>query len=103
MSGNFQAELPTMQGASQHVFQVNDNIQSQLTGLLTRLEPLQGAWKGTGANSFHSLIERWHQDASQLNTVLRSIGERLGQTHTNISNTEGEVGQSFTAINNRLG
>jgi WXG100 family type VII secretion target len=99
----FKAELPTMQSASQHVFNVNDNIQSSLSGLLSRLEPLQGAWKGAGSTSFHSLIDRWHQDASQLNTVLRSVGERLGQTHTNMTNTEGEVHQSFTSIQNRLG
>jgi WXG100 family type VII secretion target len=103
MSGNFQAELPTMQGAAQHVQEVNDEIQSQLTSLLSRLEPLQSAWKGQGATSFTSLIERWHEDATQLNSVLGSIGERLAQTHANITTTEGEVGQSFNTITSRLG
>jgi WXG100 family type VII secretion target len=92
-----------MQAASQHVTEVKDQIQSQLTGLLTRLEPLKGAWKGEGATSFNALIERWHQDATQLNTVLGSIGERLGQTHSNITQTEGDVGQSFNTITSRLG
>ena len=45
-SGSFKAELPTMQGAAQHVHEVNDEIQGQLTSLLGRLEPLQAAWKG---------------------------------------------------------
>ena len=103
MTGSFKTELPTMQAASQHVQEVNDQIQSQLTGLLTRLEPLKGAWKGQGATSFNALIERWHEDASQLNTVLRSIGERLSQTHSNITQTEGDVGQSFNTITSRLG
>ena len=103
MTGSFKTELPTMQAASQHVVDVKDQIQSQLGGLLTRLEPLQGAWKGEGATSFNALIERWHQDATQLNTVLGSIGERLSQTHTNITRTEGDVGQSFSTISSRLG
>jgi WXG100 family type VII secretion target len=103
VSGSFKTELATMQAASQHVVEVKDQIQSQLTGLLTRLEPLQGAWKGEGATSFNALLERWHQDASQLNTVLGSIGERLSQTHSNITQTEGEVGQSFNTITSRLG
>jgi WXG100 family type VII secretion target len=103
VSGSFKTELDTMQAASQHVVEVKDQIQSQLSGLLNRLEPLQGAWKGEGATSFNSLLERWHQDASQLNTVLGSIGERLSQTHTNITQTEGEVGQSFNTITSRLG
>jgi WXG100 family type VII secretion target len=103
MSGKFQAELPTMQAAAQHVQEVNEQIQSQLTGLLSRLEPLKTAWKGEGATSFNALIERWHEDASQLNQVLASIGERLTQTHSNITQTESEVGQTFNTITNRLG
>src|SRR5215467_15298117 len=87
VSGKFGVELPTMQAAAQHVDEVNGQIQSQLTSLLQRLEPLQGAWKGEGATSFSALIERWHRDATQLNAVLRSIGERLAQTHGNIALT----------------
>src|SRR5262252_3799730 len=103
MTGNFKAELPTMQAAAQHVQEVNDQIQAQLSSLLTRLEPLKTAWKGTGANSFNTLIERWHEDASQLNSVLATIGERLTQTHSNLSGAEGDVGQSFNTITSRLG
>jgi WXG100 family type VII secretion target len=103
VSGKFGVELPTMQAAAQHVDEVNAQIQSQLSSLLDRLEPLKGAWKGEGATSFNALIERWHQDATQLNSVLRSIGERLSQTHGNVTRTEGEVGQSFNTITSRLG
>ena len=103
MSGNFQADLHTMQDAAKHVREVNDQIQSQLASLRARLEPLQGAWKGQGATSFNSLIERWHEDATQLNSVLASIGERLAQTHSNITQVEGEVGQGFSTIKSRLG
>jgi WXG100 family type VII secretion target len=92
-----------MQAAAQHVDEVNAQIQSQLTGLLDRLEPLEAAWKGEGATSFNALIERWHEDATRLNSVLQSIGERLSQTHANIARTEGDVGQSFDAITSRLG
>jgi WXG100 family type VII secretion target len=103
MGANYQAELGTMQAAAQHVQDVNDQIQGQLASLLSRLEPLQSGWKGTGANSFQSLIQRWHEDATQLNSVLHSIGERLAQTHANITSAEGDVGQSFNTIQGRLG
>jgi WXG100 family type VII secretion target len=103
VSGKFGIELPTMQAAAQHVDEVNGQIQAQLTSLLDRLEPLEAAWKGEGATSFNALIERWHQDATQLNSILRSIGERLSQTHGNVARTEGEVGQSFYSITSRLG
>jgi WXG100 family type VII secretion target len=103
MTGNFKADLQTMQGAAQHVQEVNDQIQSQLASLLARLEPLKTAWKGEGATSFAALLERWHEDATQLNSVLASIGERLSSTHGNITQTEGQVGQSFNTITGRLG
>lgn len=103
MSGTFGVELPAMQAAAEHVDEVNQQIQAQLSALLSRLEPLKTAWRGEGANSFNALIERWHEDATQLNQVLQSVGERLKQTHTNITLQEGEVGQSFNAITSKLG
>jgi WXG100 family type VII secretion target len=103
MAGNYQVDLQTMRGAAQHVQEVNGQIQSQLTSLLDRLTPLQSAWKGEGATSFQSLLQRWHEDATQLNQVLATIGERLTQTHGNLTSTEGDVGQSFNSITSRLG
>ena len=52
MSGagsNFRAELSTMQTASQHVYDVNAQIQAQLSNLLARLDPLMGTWQGSAA------------------------------------------------------
>src|SRR5216683_683399 len=66
MSGagsNFRTELGAMQTAAQHVFDVNAQIQSQLSSLQSRLDPLMGTWQGSAATSFQVLKERWHQDA----------------------------------------
>lgn len=103
MSGNFDTDLQTMQAAAKHVGDVNEQIQQQLSDLLNRLEPLKGAWKGEGSTKFTSLVERWHEDASQLNQVLASIGERLGATHANISRDEEGVGSGMDSIAGRLG
>src|SRR5258708_13128928 len=76
MSGggsNFRTELSTMQAASQHVYDVNAQIQSQLSNLLARLDPLMGTWQGSAATSFQALKERWHQDPPHLNPPLRAI------------------------------
>jgi WXG100 family type VII secretion target len=106
MSGagsNFRAELPTMQAASQHVYDVNAQIQSQLSTLLARLDPLMSTWQGSAATSFQVLKDRWHQDATQLNAALRAIGDGLGKVHSAYNATEENTQQTFTSITRKLG
>jgi WXG100 family type VII secretion target len=106
MSGsgsNFRTELSAMQTAAQHVFDVNAQIQSQLSSLQSRLDPLMGTWQGSAATSFQVLKERWHQDATQLNAALRAIGEGLVKVHGNYQATEETSQQSFTSITRKLG
>jgi early secretory antigenic target protein ESAT-6 len=106
MSGagsNFRAELSTMQAASQHVYEVNAQIQSQLSNLLSRLDPLMATWQGSAATSFQVLKERWHQDATQLNASLRAIGDGLVKAHGNYEATEETTQQSFSSITRKLG
>ena len=106
MSGagsNFRADLSTMQTASRHVYDVNAQIQSQLSNLLARLDPLTGTWQGSAAVSFQGLKERWHQDATQLNAALRAIGDGLVKVHSTYAATEENTQQSFTSISRKLG
>lgn len=92
-----------MQVAAQHVYDVNAQIQSQLSNLLARLDPLMSTWHGNAATSFQALKERWHQDATQLNAALAAIGEGLTKVHSNYVATEDTTQQSFTSISKRLG
>ena len=106
MSGagsNFRAELSTMQAASQHVYDVNAQIQAQLSNLLARLDPLTGTWQGSASTSFQVLKDRWHQDATQLNAALRAIGDSLVKVHANYQATEQSNQQGFTSITRKLG
>jgi WXG100 family type VII secretion target len=103
MSSNFRAELATMQAASQHVYEVNAQIQSQLSNLLARLDPLMGTWQGSAATSFQVLKDRWHQDATQLNSALRAIGDGLAKVHGTYNVTEEGAQQTFTSITRKLG
>ena len=103
MSGTFETELSTMRTAAQHVHEVNAQIQAQLSNLLSRLDPLMGSWQGAAATSFHTLRERWQEDATQLNATLGSIAEGLFQVEGNYQATEESAQQGFGAIARRLG
>lgn len=101
-AGSFRTELPTMQQASQHVFQVNDQIQAQLRSLWSRLEPLAGSWQGVAATSFTTLHERWQADAAKLNTALRGIGEALVANQRNYATSEDTNQSGFSRITSQL-
>lgn len=103
MAGTFRTELPTMQVASGHVFEVNEQIQTQLAALMARLEPLMGSWQGDAATSFHTLKEQWNTNARQLNLALRGIGDALVANTANYRAAEDGNKQSFTSITATLG
>lgn len=103
MAGNFRTELPTMAVASGHVFEVNEQLQGQLSALMARLEPLMGTWQGEAVSSFHVLKEQWNANARELNLALRGIGDALVVNTTNYRTTEDANRQSFTGISAVLG
>jgi len=103
MAGNFRTELPTMAVASGHVFEVNEQLQGQLSALMSRLEPLMGTWQGDAASSFHVLKEQWNANARELNAALRAIGDALVVNTNNYRVTEDANRQSFTGISSVLG
>ncbi len=95
---SFQTDVPTMDLAANHVFEVNEQVQSELAGLLRRLDPLMSAWQGSAAASFHQLKDRWHDNATKLNQALRTIGEGLVQAGQNYASSEDANQQGFTGV-----
>ncbi|MGH2787374.1 MAG: WXG100 family type VII secretion target [Actinomycetota bacterium] len=103
MSGSFRTQLPTMQAASQHVYQVNEEIQGQLASLLSRLEPLASTWQGEAAMSFSQLKLRWNDNATKLNQALRGIGDAIVANTRNYQSSDDQNREGFTGISSVLG
>lgn len=102
-AASFETDMPTMEVAAGHVFEVNDAIQGQLAGLLQRLDPLMASWQGGAATSFHALKDRWHENATRLNQALRGIGEGLAQSQRTYRSSEEANEQDFAGITGHLG
>lgn len=102
-AGSFEADVPTMEVAAGHVADVSDAIQAQLAELLHRLDPLMGSWQGAAAASFHSLKQRWHESATELNLALRGIGDGLVQSQRNYQASDDANQQDFGGLAGRLG
>lgn len=102
VGNRFETQVPTMDVAAQHVFEVNDQIQSTLSNLLNRLEPLMSTWQGSAAGSFHTLKQRWVDNAAKLNDSLRGIGDGLVANSTQYATTEETNTAGFTGMTGNL-
>ncbi|MEU7798614.1 WXG100 family type VII secretion target [Micromonospora arborensis] len=66
-----QAEAAVMQQTAAKFEQVDESLQSMLTGLLAELQVLQQAWRGAGGRSFEQVKQQWSQDQAALHRALR--------------------------------
>ena len=103
MADTYGTQLDTMATASRHVSDVNQQVQSELLALMSRLEPLTGAWKGGSATSFHALKARWHDNAAMLNDALADISAAIATSATTYRSADETQQSSFSGISSVLG
>jgi WXG100 family type VII secretion target len=103
MAQQFGAQFEQMQSAANHVAEVNQSVQGQLSGLRNQLAPLAGAWKGQASTAFHLLMERWDTDARNLNEALNSIGEQIRGSGTTYAQADENENQTYSRISQALG
>jgi WXG100 family type VII secretion target len=103
MAQQFGAQFEQMQAAAQHVAEVNQSVQSQLSALRNQLAPLAGAWKGQAATAFQMLMARWDTDARQLNEALNGIGEQIRGSGTTYAQADETEHQTYSRISQALG
>ena len=102
ISSSYNTELSQIQQASQHVTDVSQQIQSQLSQLYNNIEPLTSTWQGGAASSFQQLHAQWQQDAAKINQVLQQISEGLLVNYNQYSNAESDNSQMMTTIDGQL-
>ena len=103
ISSSYNAELAQIQLASQHVDQVSQQIQSQLSTLYNNIAPLESLWQGGAAASFQQLLAEWQQDAAKINTILGQISEGLLLNFNQYTAAEADNSQIMTATAGQLG
>ncbi len=85
-----QAEAAVMQQTAAKFEQVDQSLQTMLTGLMAELEVLQQAWRGAGGRSFEQVKQQWAQDQAALQRALRETATAIrtaGQQY-DVSDTE---------------
>lgn len=103
MAQQFGTQVEQMQAAAHHVDEVNQSVQGQLSALHNQLAPLAGAWKGQAALAFQTLMERWNNDARDLNNALSEIGEQIRASGTTYQHADATEHQNYSRIGQALG
>jgi len=102
MAEQFGTQVEQMQAAANHVADVNQSVQGQLSALSNQLAPLAGAWQGQASTAFHMLMERWNTDARNLNEALSSIGEQIQGSGATYAQADATENQTFSQISAAL-
>jgi len=103
VADSYGTRLDTMAAASRHVADVNAQVQSELSALMGRLEPLSGAWKGSAAVSFQALAVRWNENARKLNDALADISAAIATSGQVYQASDEAQQSSFSGISSVLG
>lgn len=99
----FGTQTETMLQASRHVADVNEQIGSQLRTLSGQLAPLESAWRGMAATSFHQLMVRFNENAERLRTALNGISEQIAGAGTTYATEDEAQQQVMSNITQALG
>ena len=102
-SDGFGTTTEEMARAAKHVLAVNDTVQTELSALRSKLDPLAGAWTGRASAQFVQLMARWDTDARSLSQALRSIGEAIRGSGASYQQQEDHQAASMASITNALG
>lgn len=94
-----QAEAAVMQQTAAKFEQVDQSLQSMLTGLLAELEVLQQAWRGAGGRSFEQVKQQWSQDQAALHRALRETAGAVRTAGRQYNVSDDEVASRVAGTN----
>ena len=102
MAGGYQTGIPDMDAAVKHVNGVADAIQGKLGALRGQVSDAMGSWKGSGSSSWDTLMQRYDEDAKNLNQALRSIASLIHDSAVILADVERQNVAANTRIASRL-
>ncbi|WP_091082030.1 WXG100 family type VII secretion target [Micromonospora nigra] len=94
-----QAEAAVMQQTAAKFEQVDQSLQSMLSGLMAQLEVLQQAWRGAGGRSFDQVKRQWAQDQSALQQSLRETAGAIRTAGQQYDVSDSEAASRVSATN----
>ncbi|MCZ9304821.1 WXG100 family type VII secretion target [Corynebacterium macclintockiae] len=92
---SFRTDVSTMNQAASNVDRVKNEVQGELSRLRGVVEEVSGSWKGQAQASFHSLMQRWDDNARKLNEALQSIADNIRANAGDFDSTDADNASTF--------
>jgi WXG100 family type VII secretion target len=94
-----QAEAAVMQSTAAKFEQVDQSLQSMLSGLMSELEVLQTAWRGAGGRSFEQVKQQWAQDQAAMQRALRETAGAIRTAGQQYDTTDSDAASKVASTN----
>jgi WXG100 family type VII secretion target len=82
--------------------EVNDSLQSTLTGLMTQLDGLHAGWRGLGATSFHDAKERWMDNQKVMSTALAETAAAIRTSGSSYGSSDAESASRVSRVSRTI-
>ena len=84
----FTYDPTTLDAASRDLAQGSASVDSQLTSMSSRLQPLQQGFQGQAGQGFQQLWNEWHDSAKRLKASLEGLSQLLAAAGRNAADME---------------
>ena len=84
----FSVDSDAVLSATSAIRATADRLQGETAAMLGQLTQLQGAWTGSAAAAFQSVIDRWRVTQRELEASLGDIGVALAHSGNQYAQTE---------------
>ena len=105
-SPGFQGTVQQFTEAEGRVTEVRAGMDSNLSTLRDRIEATRAGWQGEAQKAFDAVMNRFDEDARQMNQALQKIAELLKEAGSKYERSEQQQQEILQAVNrgfDRLG
>ncbi|MFZ4841584.1 WXG100 family type VII secretion target [Mycetocola saprophilus] len=98
MAETISAEEGALRRGAQAVNTAKSGIDQQVKKVRGEIEQLRGFWTGAAATSFTTMMNRWDEEARNLNNVLVTLEGALAGTERDQAATEEQHQQAISGL-----
>ncbi|GAA2676658.1 MULTISPECIES: WXG100 family type VII secretion target [Actinoplanes] len=102
MTSPFEVDHATLHSAANDVRTTRSEVDGELKKLLGVVDDLAIAWQGQASSGFQSLMQRWNEDTTKLQTALDDIANLLDKSGTAHQVTDEEQQQMLDKFHSAL-
>jgi WXG100 family type VII secretion target len=94
-----EAQAAVMEQVAGKFERTNSALQSMLSSLMTKLEPMQSSFVGAGGSSFTQVKQAWSEDMRKMHEALSETASAIRTSGQNYSTSDDAAQQRVAATN----